>query len=252
MLTTFTGLEAFGEDSGTLWLGPDSQPVSLTELQSTDKSWRKVLKRRLERWPLVWFVDDERANREWFVENHRQHFALLTFSSRRHFTEALHLGTVCDAVVTDIFFPANPPCDDAQAARLLTIYSEIRASTVSNLPSVWDRWRSEWSLDGFTMARDVAEHAGRRGERIPVLLYSRKAVWLLGSDDWLIAPSSAVENSHWMLEKLDPREPADTARRAASIQRDRINAALKYRQESAAWWKRQLGRWGVGWGPVRY
>jgi hypothetical protein len=217
-----------------------------------DKSWRKVLKKRLERRPLVWFIDDERANREWFVENHRLHFALLTFSSRKHFVAALHVGTLCDTVVTDVFFPANPPSDDAQATRSLTIYSEVRASTLSNLPSVWDRWRNEWSLDGFAIARDVADYAARRNERVPVLLFSRKAALLLSSGRWLINPSSAVENTHWMLEKLDPREVGESARRAASIQRDRIKAVLGYRQGAAPWWRKQLSRFSIGWGPVRY
>lgn len=82
---------------------------------------------------MVWFVDDEKANREWFVEKHQSHFALLTFSGREHVDRALHTRTLCDAVVTDLFFPAMPPQDDAQADRLLTIYSEIERSTVSSL-----------------------------------------------------------------------------------------------------------------------
>lgn len=201
---------------------------------------------------MVWFVDDEKANREWFVEKHRYHFALLTFSGREYVVSALHTGTLCDAVVTDLFFPAAPPQDDVQADRLLTIYSEIDRSTVSDLANVWVRWKSEWSLEGFDIARDVAEHATRFHERIPVLLFSRKAPLLLRCSDWLDSPSSVVENTHWMLEKLDPSEAGESASRAVRIQRDRINAALRYRRESVPWWRRQLGRISLGFGPVSY
>jgi len=200
----------------------------------------------------VWFIDDEYANRAWFVENHRSHFALLTFSDRRYAIAALKADALCDAVVTDIFFPAEPPQDDAHANHLLTIYSEMRASTVADLPAVWERRKAEWSLEGFDIARDVADYAAHRGERIPVLLFSRKASLLLSSHDWLIDPSSAVENTHWMLEKLNPSETGESASRAARIQRDRINAVLRYRQEAAPWWRKQLGRFSVGWGPIRY
>jgi hypothetical protein len=210
------------------------------------------LEKRLGKRPLVWFVDDEQANRTWFVENHRLHFALLTFSSRRYVIAAIQAGTLCDAVVTDIFFPAKPPQDDGQAARLLSIYDEIRTSVVSDLSSVWEHRRCEWALDGFDIARDVAGCAAQRKERIAVLLFSRKATLLLSSGDWLLDPSWVVENTHWMTEKLDPSETGEGVRRAASIQRDRINAVLRYRQESAPWWKRRLGRLGMGSGPVRY
>ena len=226
--------------------------MPLAELQKTYRSWRRALTKRLRSRPLVWFVDDEHANRAWFVENHRSQFALLTFSSRRHVAAALQADTLCDAVVTDLFSPAKPPRDEAQANHLLTVYSEIKGSTVSDLPAVWDRWRNEWSLDGFDIARDVAEHAARRNERIPVLLFSRKATLLLSSNDWLISPSSAVENTHWMLEKLDPSESGESASRAARIQRDRINAVLRYRRESAPLWNKLLDRLSIGWGPVRF
>ncbi|MCL5005946.1 MAG: hypothetical protein M1404_05380 [Acidobacteria bacterium] len=252
MINAHTGLAAFDEDAGTLRVDPDSQPMPLVELQKTHRSWRKTLKKRLGNRPLVWFVDDEHANRAWFVENHQNHFALLTFSNRRHVAAALTAGTLCDAVVTDVFFPAKPPRDDAQADHLLTIYNEIYGCTVSDLPRVWDRWKGEWSLDGFDIARDVAEHAARCNERIPVLLFSRKATLLLSCNDWLVSPSSAVENTHWMLEKLDPSEAGESASRATRIQRDRINAMLRYRRQSAPWLTKQLGRLSIGWGPVRY
>lgn len=248
----YNGLAAFGEDEGTLWVEPGSKPLPLSEIQKTTKSWQRALRKRLKKRPLVWFVDDERANRDWFVENHGLHFALLTFSSRKHAVAALQAGALCDAVVTDIFFPANPPADNEQANRLLQIYEEILASPVSELSSLWASRRSEWSLDGFDITRDVFDYAARRKERIPVLLYSRKAALLLGSDDWLISPSAAVENTHWMLEKLDPLAAAESARRAASVQRDRINAALRYRQQSAPCWKKLLSRLIIGWGPVRF
>jgi hypothetical protein len=252
MLQVPTGLTAFAEDAGTLYVDPDSLPMPLAELQRIHRSWRRTLKKRLGHRPLVWFVDDEKANREWFVAKHHAHFAVLTFSSRSHFTKALHSNVLCDAVVTDLFFPSNPPRDDEQANDLLKVYSEILNSTVSELPSVWDRWKSKWSLEGFDIACDVAEHAARRREHIPVLLFSRKATLLLSSDDWLVSPRAAVENTHWMLEKLDPCETGEGPSRAARIQRDRITAVLRYRRDAAPWWKKQLGRFSLGWGPVRY
>lgn len=252
MRVNLAGLDAFGDDMGTLWFDSDSPGLSLIELQKTDKSWLKVVRKRVGKRPLVWFVDDERANRTWFVENHRSHFALLTLSSRRFVVAALDAATPCDAVVTDIFFPATPPSDDGRADWLLSIYDEIQASTVAQLPEVWDRWKSEWSLAGFDIARDLANYAARRNERVPVLLYSRKAPLLLSSHDWLVDPSSAVENTHWMLEKLNPSVKGEVASLAARIQRDRIIAALRYRQEAVVWWKKQLARLSVGYGPVRY
>lgn len=231
-------MAAFGEEEGTLWVESGSRPLPLSEIQKPSKSWLRALRRRLQKRPLVWYVDDECANRDWFVESHRLHFALLTFSSRKHVVAALQAGTLCDAVVTDIFFPAKPPANNEQANRLLRIYEEIFASPVSDLSSVWASRKNECALDGFDIAREVFDYAARRKEHIPVLLFSRKATLLLGSDDWLINPSAAVENAHWMLEKLDPFKAAESARRAASIQRDRINAVLRYRQQSAPWGKK--------------
>lgn len=246
------GLDAFGEDAGTLWAEPDSLPMPLTELQKTRRHWQRALTKRLAGRPLVWFVDDERANREWFVERHRPHFALITFSSRRHTSAALQAKTPCDAVVTDLFFPANFPRNDNQANELLALYGEIKRSTVSGLANLWSSRKNAWSLGGFDIARDVADYAVNRKELIPVILFSRKAPLLLGSADWLFSPSSTVENTHWMLEKLDPSETGEAASRAARIQRDRISAVLRYRREATPWWKRQLGHLSVGWGPFRF
>src|SRR5262245_2195473 len=145
------GKPAFGEDLGTLHAGPNSQPMPLTELLKTT-NWQKELKKRIGRRPLVWFVDDEEANRRWFVDNHRFHFALLTFSGRSHVHTALDTEVLCDAVVTDIFFPADIIRDDAQADQLLSIYNDINSCKVSDLPSLWNRWKNKWSLDGFVIA----------------------------------------------------------------------------------------------------
>jgi hypothetical protein len=217
----YHGLAAFGDDAGTLWTEPGCRGIPLTESREA----------RLER-PLVWFVDDERANREWFVANHLEHFALVTFSGRAYALQALNAGTPCDTLVTDIFFPARPPLDDAQAAELLAIYDEIDRSTVAGLAACWEKRRSAWSLDGFALARDVAEFAARRRERIPVALFSRKAPLLLSSSDWLSEPR-AVENSHWVLEKVDPTTTGEDARRAARIQRDRILALVRWRNQGS-------------------
>lgn len=243
----FKGMEAFGKDTGTLWAEPDSLPMPLAELQKSHRRWQRKLIKRLAGRPLVWFVDDERANREWFVERHRPHFALITFSSRQHARVALHAKTPCDAVVTDLFFPANLPRNDSQANELLAVYGEIQRSTVSGLADLWSNRKSAWSLSGFDIARDVADYAARRKELIPVIFFSRKAPLLLGSDDWLAFPSSTVENTHWMLEKLDPAETGEAASRAARIQRDRISALLRYRREATPWWKRLLGHLSIGW-----
>jgi hypothetical protein len=231
MSTPLTGLSAFGEDMGTLWTnsGPDSGQISLAVLWKRP-DWLKEIKSLVgEDRRLVWFVDDERANRNWFVENHRLHFALLTFSCRKAVAEALRMGMPCDAVVTDVFFPADMPKDDTQAKQLLGIYEEMHASRVSDLPSVWDRWKHAWKLDGFSIAEDVALKAAYLNLRVPVLLFSRKATLLLSVDDWLGQPRSTLENTYWMLEKVNPQDPADSARRVADIQRERINAVIRTR-----------------------
>jgi hypothetical protein len=183
------GLAVFGEDRGTLWIDPGSPSVPLSEFQKNG-AWKRNLKRRLGKRPLIWFVDDERANRDWFVENHSHHFALLTFNARTHLLSALRSGTLCDAVVTDVFFPASTPADDAQANELLRIYDEMGRSTVSGLPNVWNRHKQAWMLDGFSIARDVFDHAVKRNERIPVLLFSRKATLLFNSGEWLFEPAA--------------------------------------------------------------
>ncbi len=215
----YAGLAAFGDDAGTLWTTRANEPLPLS---------REVSRRAASR-PIVWFVDDERSNREWFAAYHRKRFPVITFSSRRHVMAALRRGTPCDAVVTDIFFPASPPRSDSQADKLLRIYKDIARSRVGKLASVWKRWRRFWSLDGFTIARDVARHAQRTRRPIPVFLFSRKAVTLLSWREWLTGPDAAVQESHWILEKIDPNESAAASRRAARIQYHRIVGVLRGR-----------------------
>jgi hypothetical protein len=155
-------------------------------------------------------------------------------------------------VVTDIFFPSKSVDSDDRANTLLGIYRRIDDSKVSDLPALWGEVKAEWHLDGFEIARIVARAAAERKERIPVLLFSRKATLLLGVDDWLGEPPAAVENTFWLLEKIDPSTQGEPSRKAASIQRERIIAALRYRRAQAPWWLRLLGRLNLGWGPVRF
>lgn len=208
---------AFGDDAGTLWSARATEPLPLS---------REVLRRAVLR-PIVWFADDERANREWFATHHRRRFTLITFSSRRYVRAALRRRVPCDAVVTDIFFPASPPRSDSQANKLLRIYREIAQSRVRELPSVWRRWRRLWSLDGFAVARDVARHARRTRRSTPVFLFSRKAATLLGWREWLGEPVAAIHGSYWILEKIDPNESTTASRRAARIQYNRIVGLLR-------------------------
>ena len=111
----------------------------------------------------------------------------------------------------------------------MAIYDLISKSPVSRLPSLWDEQKHNWSLDGFHIARIVADAAKDRAERIPVLLFSRKATMLLGVDDWLGEPSDVVANTYWLLEKVDPSIDPESADKAGRIQRDRIVAALSQR-----------------------
>lgn len=241
-------LSHFGDDPGTLWLDPSGEPIDLVQFQK-QWGWKRCVRRLLKKRAIVWFVDDESANREWFKTHHCRHFGILTFSSRDHFSTALRNGTPCDAVVTDIFFPAREPETDQEANDLLAIYEQISKSRVDELPELWKRVQDDWSLDGFDVARDTTAIAKTRKERIPVLLFSRKATLLLNRDEWL-DESAAVSNTFWLLEKLDPTVRGDSARRVASIQRDRIVAVLRYRQAVAPWWLKLLGRVGLGWGPI--
>ncbi len=208
---------AFGDDAGTLWTARANEPLPLSG---------KALPRTTLR-PIVWFVDDERSNREWFATHHRKRFTVITFSSRRHAAVALQRGTPCDAVVTDVFFPASPPRSDADAEKLLGIYNDIAQSRVQALPAVWSRWRRRWSLEGFAIARDIARHAQRTRRSIPVFLFSRKAATLLGWREWLGGPEAAIQGSYWILEKIDPNESSTASRRAAKIQYNRIVGVLR-------------------------
>jgi hypothetical protein len=92
MNTNRTGLAAFGENTGTLWVDESSQRLPLSKLQKSQRSWRRNLLKRIGSRPLVWFVDDEFANREWFAVRHRPRFAILTFGSRRYAKIALDAG----------------------------------------------------------------------------------------------------------------------------------------------------------------
>src|SRR5262249_19724524 len=199
----------------------------------------------------VWVVDDEQTSRAWFVDNHRNHYALITFSSREHVVEALKAGVPCDIVVTDVFFAATTPKNPAEERTLLSIYEKIERTTIAQLPSLWPEVRKSWQLHGFTVARDVVEWAARRKETIPVILYSRKAPLLLSDDEWLTDPA-AVRNTYWMTEKIDPGPMGDVNRRIAAIQRNRINALLRLKQESAPWWMKLLSGLSVEVGPFRY
>jgi SAM-dependent methyltransferase len=246
-----SGVEAFGKDEGTVHLGTDTLRVA--DLWER-RGWQRQLRNRLRGRPLVWFVDDELANREWFVRAHRSWAAVLTMSDPSGCDRAFDRGTPCDAVVTDIFFPSAYPATDSEANDLLGIYRRIEGHTVGDLPGLWNAERSRWSLSGFAVARKADAAARSRGERIPVLLFSRKAALLLGTDDLLGEPVSAVQNSFWLVEKTDPSASADRARRAAAIQRERIIAALRYRRSAAPWW-RKLFAWtriGPGYGPLGF
>jgi len=252
MTIIYAPLSAFDDDPGTLWADEPSQPIPLSEFQQLRRSWRRSLLKRVGKRPLIWFVDDERANREWFAARHRRHFSVITFSSRRHVRTALDARTPCDAVVTDIFFPAAPVTSDAEASKLSGIYDQIDRSTVADLKKLWLVVRPLWSLDGFEIAKDVSDCARERNELIPVLLFSRKATLLLRCEDWLADPAPVVENTHWMIEKVDPSERGDSARIAAAIQRDRITAALKFRQAAAPMWLKMLKLFKIELGPLHF
>ena len=171
--------------------------------------------------PIVWYVDDERGNREWFRDHHRKHFAVVTFSDRHFFLAALKNRIPCDAVVTDIFFPSARINTDADAHALLSIYGKIADASVSQLKTLWADQRHHWRLDGFRIAKDVLQMKSP----VPVFLYSRKAPLLLTFDDYL-DDTCAVRNSHWLVEKIDPNSTAKICRKAASIQRNRIVAVV--------------------------
>jgi hypothetical protein len=239
----------FGDDPGTLWTSGDG--IRIEHVATSPRTLRRELRKRAHRLPIVWIVDDEQASRNWFVENHRHHYALITFSSRDRVVKALQANVPCDIVVTDVFFPAKTPRSQGEEQALLSVYERIEQTTISKLPDLWDEVRKSWQLHGFTVARDVVEWAARRKEAVPVILYSRKAPLLLSDDEWLADPA-AVRNTYWMTEKIDPNQTGDVVRRIADIQRNRINALLTLKQESAPQWMKVLSGFGLTVGPFQY
>jgi len=219
----YTGTEAFQEDPGTIWTRSPKQ-VSCPILLSNPRSSRKLIRTVADRKPVIWFVDDERANREWFVNQHGRYFCILTFSSRKHFDNALDIKLPIHAAVTDIFFPANELRTDSDANNLLSIYEKLKQSAVKDLPTLWQSEKDKWILDGFSIARRLV---GLK-RPIPVFLFSRKAVLLLSLAEFLGEPP-AVRNTYWLIEKVDPTEDVNISRKAADMQRDRIASVLDSR-----------------------
>ena len=219
----FTGTEAFEEDMGTMW--PSDSTGTPFRINSTSPgNARKTVRKSASRKPIVWFVDDEKANREWFVARHRQYFCILTFSSKEYFNNALDNKIPCHAVVTDIFFPAKNVSTEDEANMLLSIYDEINNSPVKELNKVWQSRKELWSLDGFSIAKRLVmlKHP------VPVFLFSRKAAFLLDLTE-LLCESQAVQNSYWLIEKVDPAASEEISRKAADMQRERIISVLKFR-----------------------
>jgi CheY-like chemotaxis protein len=226
---SYDGLEAFGEDRGTFC--PPSAVASETFDTDAfdDAALTREIAERADGRPVVWFVDDERANREWFRDHHRERFATVTFSSHANFRRALARGLPGDAFVTDIFFPATPVASEAQAAELLAVYDAISKCEVQNLRELWAEQRRHWSLDGFQVARDGATQQ----PPVPVFLFSRKAPFLLGVEDYVSEPR-AVANSYWLTEKVAPDSPVEISQTAARVQATRILAVLDRRSAVAA------------------
>lgn len=194
--------QPFEQDSGTRWLPGDNRHQTIEDYKRAGRNWRRTLVSEAGGRPFVWFVDDEKRNRDCFVYNHRLHFALITFGSREAVRQALDDKVPCDAVVTDIFFPAQQPQSNADNSRLLSIYDKINATKVSHLGKLWNDVKNDWRLSGFDIARDVTDYAIKHKEHIPVLLFSRKATLLLSQSDWIDEPSALVENTAWMIEKV--------------------------------------------------
>ena len=219
-----TGIAAFGEDRGTYtgFATPPETDIALSSLN--DRSAKRQMKALAAGYPVIWFVDDERANRQWFRAHHGNHFATVTFSSRKHFAAALRRELPCDAIVTDIFFPSRPVRTNRQADSLMAIYDKIAATPVGELPALWKRQREQWTLDGFSIAKDGADHK----PQIPVFLFSRKALLLLSVTDLRRGPL-LVGNTSWLIEKVAPDAPANAARCAAELQRDRVYSTLAHR-----------------------
>ena len=245
------GANYFGVDEGTIHFRLNSKKMELSDVWDLH-NWKKQFKRWVGKESVVWFVDDELQNRKWFAERHSPHFTIVTFSNIKSVLKAIDMGTPCDIVVTDIFFPSSPIVSDQQASIQQSIYSQIDEAKVSELAGIWNRERRKWHLDGFEIARIVAKEAEKRKERIPVLLFSRKSTLLLGIDDWLGEPPAAVGNTFWLMEKIDPSIEGEKARKAASIQRDRILSALQYRNAVTPLWRKILGHLSIGCGPISF
>jgi hypothetical protein len=171
----YAGAAAFGEDRGTFagFAGTCDSDIALGSVG--DEAAKRRMRSLAGGYPIIWFVDDERANREWFRTNHRSSFATVTFSRRGYFRAALGRGLPCDAIVTDIFFPSRAVRTDRRANSLLAIYDQIAQTPVGKLPALWKKQQEKWTLDGFSIAGDGARH----NPQIPVFLFSRKALLLL-------------------------------------------------------------------------
>ena len=220
----YTGTEAFEEDKGTMW--PSNSTQTPFKIDSASfKDARTIVRESASQKPIVWYVDDEKANREWFVMQHRQYFCVLTFSSKKYFISAFNNKIPCHTVVTDIFFPAKEVSTEDEANELLSIYDEIGDSSVKELQTVWQSHKKLWVLDGFSVAKKLAHLK----HPIPVFLFSRKAIFLLDLTEFLSEPPTAVRNSHWLMEKVDPTTSEEISRKAADMQRERIVSALNYR-----------------------
>jgi len=237
----YVGLDAFGEDTGSVWSSTVTSLEPFNVRSADPHSCRKLVRRLARGKPVIWFIDDEKVNRDWFRDYHRGHFVIITFSKREYFEAALDAGLRCDAVVTDIFFPAEYPRDTDGANSLLSVYEKIGNSKVSGLAELWTDEKSNWKLDGFTIAKLIVE----KRPQIPVFLFSRKATLLLSIAD-IHGEMPAVRNSYWLIEKPDPACDKETARRAADIQRARILAVIRLR---ASWWKKILRSLRIGPSP---
>lgn len=211
---TYSGIDAFGEDTGSFtYPGIDEKKfISVATLPEADAS--RTIKKLSGDFPIIWFIDDERANREWFRDFHVNDFSIITFSSRALFSKCLKKDIPCDGIVTDIFFPSNQITNRDDADALLSIYEKMKNAQVRSLHKLWEDERDFWSLDGFSIAHDAVY----KKPPIPVFLFSRKATLLLNMEDF-IDESPAVGNSYWLLEKIDPSSPIEKSKRAARLQR---------------------------------
>ena len=217
--------DAFGDDRGTFTSpGIDrEQTIHIDTLPDAEAA--QVMRQKAAGAPILWLADDERRNREWFRRHHSDVFAVLTLSSRRNLGACLSRSLPCDAIVTDLFFPADTDVSAISAERRLSIYPKIESSRVEQLRELWLEEKHLWALDGFGIASD----AGRHNPPIPVFLYSRKAALLLNIDD-LPEEVATVENSYWLPEKVSPSSSPPQSRRAALIQQTRIVSILATRR----------------------